>query len=88
MKTVRALSIAACLGTAAGAGIARAEEPYKIGVSAGLTGYAAAVDRAWRDGLEVAADHVNSRGGVMGRKVGDAGSRRGDGKTRRRTNRG
>ena len=51
------------------AGTALAQEPIKIGVSVGLTGYAAAVDRAWRDGLEVAADYVNSKGGVLGRKV-------------------
>src|SRR6516165_5720916 len=51
------------------AGESEAADVYKIGVSAGLTGYAAAVDRAWRDGLEVAAEHVNSQGGIMGRKV-------------------
>jgi branched-chain amino acid transport system substrate-binding protein len=51
------------------AGPAGAADVYKIGVSAGLTGYAAAVDRAWRDGLEVAADYVNGKGGIMGRKV-------------------
>ena len=39
---------------------AQAQGVYKIGISAGLTGYAAAVDRAWRDGLEVAAAHLNS----------------------------
>ena len=68
MKTIRILTIAASLATAATAQ-AEAQEVYKIGVSAGLTGYAAAVDRAWRDGLEVAADYVNSKGGIMGRKI-------------------
>lgn len=51
------------------AGSASAQEVYKIGVAAGLTGYAAAVDRAWRDGLEVAVDFVNAKGGVNGRKL-------------------
>ena len=51
------------------AGSALAQETFKVGVSVGLTGYAAAVDRAWRDGLEVAADYVNSKGGVRGRKI-------------------
>ena len=51
------------------AGQAQAADAYKIGVSAGLTGYAAAVDRAWRDGLEVAAEYVNAKGGITGRKV-------------------
>jgi branched-chain amino acid transport system substrate-binding protein len=69
MKTVRVLSIATCLAAAAFTTAAQAQEVYKIGVSAGLTGYAAAVDRAWRDGLEVAVEYVNSKGGIMGRKV-------------------
>lgn len=69
MKSIRVLSSAVCLAAVAFAGTAHAQEPYKIGVSAGLTGYAAAVDRAWRDGLEVAVEHVNSKGGIMGRKI-------------------
>jgi ABC-type branched-subunit amino acid transport system substrate-binding protein len=44
-------------------------EDYKIGISAGLTGYAATVDRAWRDGVEVAATSLNEKGGVAGRKL-------------------
>jgi branched-chain amino acid transport system substrate-binding protein len=68
MKLLRTVPLAGCL-VALGVGQAHAAEVYKIGVSAGLTGYAAAVDRAWRDGLEVAAEHVNSQGGIMGRKV-------------------
>jgi len=68
MKAAPIIAIAlAASGFSAGAALA--QEPIKIGVSVGLTGYAAAVDRAWRDGLEVAADYVNSRGGVLGRKV-------------------
>ena len=68
MKIAPIFAIAiAALGVSAGA--ARADEPIKVGVSVGLTGYAAAVDRAWRDGLEIAADYVNSKGGVLGRKI-------------------
>ena len=48
---------------------AGAQQVYKIGISAGLTGYAATVDRAWRDGVEIAAAAVNAKGGIMGRKV-------------------
>jgi len=48
---------------------AQAEDVYKIGMSAGLTGYAATVDRAWRDGVEVAVDALNAKGGVLGRKA-------------------
>ncbi|MBV8840737.1 MAG: hypothetical protein JO000_29720, partial [Alphaproteobacteria bacterium] len=32
-------------------GAAQAQDTYKIGASVGLTGYAAANDRFWRDGL-------------------------------------
>jgi len=48
---------------------AQAQDTYKIGISAGLTGYAATVDRAWRDGVQLAADAVNARGGVLGHKI-------------------
>ena len=60
---------AAVLGLSALAGHARAEDVYKIGMSAGLTGYAATVDRAWRDGVEVAVDALNAKGGILGRKI-------------------
>jgi branched-chain amino acid transport system substrate-binding protein len=71
MKLLKILSAASCMALvlALFAGRANAQDVYKIGVSAGLTGYAAAVDRAWRDGLEVAAEYVNGKGGIMGRKV-------------------
>ena len=48
---------------------AQAQEVYKIGMSVGLTGYAATVDRAWRDGVEVAVAALNAKGGIMGRKI-------------------
>lgn len=46
-----------------------AQSTYKIGISAGLTGYAATVDRAWTDGVKVAVDALNAKGGVKGRKL-------------------
>jgi branched-chain amino acid transport system substrate-binding protein len=51
------------------AGAVQAQGTYKVGISAGLTGYAATVDRAWRDGVELAAAAINAKGGVMGRKI-------------------
>ncbi len=69
MRLLRTITAASCAIAALGIGPAGAQDVYKIGVAAGLTGYAAAVDRAWRDGLEVAAEHVNASGGIMGRKV-------------------
>src|SRR3954467_2664719 len=47
---------------------AAAQDVYKIGMAAGLTGYAATVDRAWRDGVEVAIAALNAKGGIAGRK--------------------
>src|SRR5258708_5736114 len=48
---------------------AMAQAPFKVGISAGLTGYAATVDTAWRDGVEVAVAALNAKGGLLGRKV-------------------
>ena len=48
---------------------ASAQDVYKIGMSAGLTGYAATVDRAWRDGVEIAIAALNAKGGIAGKKV-------------------
>lgn len=47
----------------------RAAEVYKVGMSAGLTGYAATVDRAWRDGVEIAIAALNDKGGINGHSV-------------------
>jgi branched-chain amino acid transport system substrate-binding protein len=46
-----------------------ADDPIGIGASVGLTGYGAATDRAWRDGLELAVARLNDAGGLDGRKV-------------------
>lgn len=67
-KTIQALAMG-CAVMAFTALPGQAQEIYKIGISAGLTGYAATVDRAWRDGVEVAAAALNAKGGVMGRKI-------------------
>jgi branched-chain amino acid transport system substrate-binding protein len=53
----------------AGAAGAQVENVYKIGMSAGLTGYAATVDRAWRDGVEIAVALLNAKGGINGHKT-------------------
>lgn len=58
-----------CATALALAPIGASAQEYKIGMSAGLTGYAATVDRAWRDGVEVAIAALNAKGGIMGRKV-------------------
>lgn len=65
----RRLSVAAAMAVTAFSAQVRAEESFKIGSSVGLTGYAAVVDRAWRDGLAVAAEALNERGGLLGHKI-------------------
>ena len=68
---MRKKSLAALLAVAATvvAAPAGAQEVYKIGISAGLTGYAATLDRGWRDGVEITAAALNAKGGIMGRKL-------------------
>jgi branched-chain amino acid transport system substrate-binding protein len=61
------LAAAAVIGVTAAP--AQAQGVYKVGISAGLTGYAATVDRAWRDGVELAAAALNAKGGILGRKI-------------------
>lgn len=48
---------------------ARAEDTFKVGASLGLTGYASVTDGNWRDGVQLAADQINAKGGILGRKV-------------------
>ena len=68
MRTTR-WCLAAALAALLAAPLAQAQQLYKIGASVGLTGYAATVDRAWRDGVQLAVDALNAKGGVMGRKL-------------------
>jgi ABC-type branched-subunit amino acid transport system substrate-binding protein len=57
------------LGVALAASAGAGAQTYKIGIAAGLTGYAATVDRAWTDGVRVAVDVINAKGGINGRKL-------------------
>jgi branched-chain amino acid transport system substrate-binding protein len=70
-STSRCWPIVACATAFALSSVsgARGQEIYKVGMSAGLTGYAATVDRAWRDGVDVGIAAVNAKGGISGRKV-------------------
>jgi ABC-type branched-subunit amino acid transport system substrate-binding protein len=65
----RLLTLAVAGGTLMLATADADAQTYKIGGSLGLTGYAATNDRAWRDGMQIAADYINARGGVLGKKV-------------------
>ena len=68
-STRNRLAALAALTVLAAAGSARAEDTFKVGSALGLTGYAAVTDRNWRDGLMLAADQINAKGGILGRKV-------------------
>lgn len=62
-----AIATGAMLAT--GAGTAHAQDVFKVGAALGLTGYAAVGDRNWRDGLQLAADTLNAKGGILDHKV-------------------
>ena len=47
---------------------ASAQNKVVIGISAGLTGYLATIDRAWVDAVRIGVDIVNEQGGVLGGK--------------------
>jgi ABC-type branched-subunit amino acid transport system substrate-binding protein len=64
-SSVLAATAALLISTAA----AQAQDAYKMGMAAGLTGYAATVDRAWRDGVEIAIAALNAKGGILGKKI-------------------
>ncbi len=67
--SLRSLAVLIATAAALSAAPAGAQQVYKIGISAGLTGYAATVDRGWRDGVDIAAAAANANGGIMGRRV-------------------
>jgi ABC-type branched-subunit amino acid transport system substrate-binding protein len=48
---------------------AAAQDFITIGSSLGLTGYGSITDGHWRDGLELAIEAVNAKGGVLGKKL-------------------
>jgi branched-chain amino acid transport system substrate-binding protein len=68
VKTATTIAIAALTALAL-AGGAKADDTFKVGSSVGLTGYAAAPDTAWRDGLLLAVEAINAEGGIAGKKV-------------------
>src|SRR5258708_15473554 len=65
MRTAAVLFLWSILASPAGA----ADSSYKIGVPVGLSGYASVTDHAWRDGVALAADVLNAKGGAGGHKI-------------------
>ncbi|MGC2776066.1 MAG: ABC transporter substrate-binding protein [Bradyrhizobium sp.] len=52
-----------------GAPPVQAQNKIVLGISAGLTGYVATIDRAWVDAVRIGVDIVNEQGGVLGSKL-------------------
>ena len=63
----KALAVAALMATVTMP--VQAQETYKIGSALGLSGYAATNDRGWRDGMELAIQYFNAKGGINGKKI-------------------
>lgn len=68
MKKHKTLLLASLLALTSGLP-ASAEDTITIGSSLGLTGYGSITDGHWRDGLTIAIDAVNEKGGVLGKKL-------------------
>jgi len=68
MKLKRALGIAV-FGAGLAAGAAAAQDAYVIGVTAGMTGPAAATYAPVVEAMKAYLDHVNEKGGINGRPV-------------------
>lgn len=68
-RLVLSLFVAGLVMLPASGAFAQSDQPYKIGVAAGLTGYVATIDRAWSDAVRLAAKAVNDSGGIMGRQI-------------------
>jgi ABC-type branched-subunit amino acid transport system substrate-binding protein len=70
LQGARGFALAATLATVAATGTpARAQEAYVVGVSAALTGPAAATYAPVIDAMRAYADHVNGKGGVNGKPI-------------------
>lgn len=67
-RTIASLSLGAALSVACCSAYA-ADNAYKIGMLTSLSGYVANMGLGGRDGLMLAIDQINKKGGVNGRKI-------------------
>jgi urea transport system substrate-binding protein len=63
------LTLGLCCAIVFCTGLARAEEEVKIGVLHSLTGTMAISETSLRDVVLMAVDEINSKGGVLGKKI-------------------
>ncbi|MCE5244188.1 MAG: ABC transporter substrate-binding protein [Desulfobacteraceae bacterium] len=61
--------IALVMGLALAVGPALAQDSVKVGVVGPRTGPAAATGKAFEEGIRLATDYVNAKGGVLGKKL-------------------
>ena len=66
---LRSLAGALALGWSLGPASAYAQAPIKIGASLSLTGTYAKPGTYQKEGYEICTDEVNTKGGVVGRKM-------------------
>jgi branched-chain amino acid transport system substrate-binding protein len=71
LKATLAAGAAQFIGPIAGPAIikARGEEPIKIGVNNPLTGIYTALGKNENTGMELAAEQINAKGGILGRQI-------------------
>jgi branched-chain amino acid transport system substrate-binding protein len=65
----RLTHIATAVALAAGASMALAADPIKIGVAGPFTGGSSSMGVSMRDGVRLATDEINKAGGVLGRQL-------------------
>lgn len=66
--TLKHILLAAVVG-AASIGAAQAADPIKVGISGPFTGGSSAMGVSMRDGVRLAVEEINKKGGVMGRPI-------------------
>ncbi len=69
MKRIFSLTLSVLLAVAFAGAAAFAADTIKIGVVGPRTGPAAATGKAFEEGIAIALDHINAKGGVMGKKL-------------------
>src|SRR6266540_978356 len=69
MRTYAKTAMLAAIALAAGLTTAAAQETIKVGVIQPLTGAFAASGNYVANGAKIAADEINAKGGVLGKKI-------------------
>ncbi len=65
----RILAIALCVLMSTGAAFAQSSGPIKLADVAELSGGGATVGTNWKNGIDLAVEEINAKGGILGRKI-------------------